>query len=105
MRKNLKKALELFGRGVASPRHEWYTSAIWTNGDVLWSYITALARIFTPPRVLVLNVTYYSKTTSVHQNALRAIYGDHVVEVEGVPGGLERSLRYLEDAMAPGLNA
>jgi hypothetical protein len=49
-------------------------SSIWTNGETVYSYSTAILRH--KNLVPVLNVRKYSVTTSRHQNALRELLRD-----------------------------
>lgn len=64
--------------------------SIWSDGDTLWSYGTALAAVDPARSMVVLNRTRYSVTTSIHQSALAAEMRleDYVlVEVYDVPQG------------------
>jgi hypothetical protein len=83
MRKNLRDALNRFGQKVASPRSV-QGGSVWTDGRVIYSYSTPLLMI-TGGRV-VLNVTRYSVTTTIHQNALRVECAG-AVEVDGLERG------------------
>lgn len=92
MRKNTQDAIAAFRRCQPSPRSR-QGSAIWTDGETLFSYRTPLmtalrcwdgARSFT----YVLNRTRYSVTTTIHQNGLAEYFrGSDVLEVDDVPRG------------------
>jgi len=47
--------------------------SLWTDGSVIYSYGTAIARMNSDGKV-VFNVMEYSRTTSVHQNGLRSLF-------------------------------
>lgn len=46
--------------------------SLWTDGSVIYSYSTAIARMNSDGRV-VFNTNTYSKTTTTHQNGLRVL--------------------------------
>ena len=81
MRKNTAKAIDAF-RYVMPAKP---AQAIWTDGDTIWSYATALVARGRTGRT-VINVTRYSVTTSIHQNALRAEF-PYAIEVDNMPYG------------------
>lgn len=81
MRLNCRVALEGFLRGVARKP----APSIWTDGESLWSYSTILATRLAEG-VVALNVTRYSVTTSIHQNALRWAL-PNAVQVDGLAQG------------------
>lgn len=66
MRKNALKVYNYFhvGRECREAR------SIWTNGDTIYSYGTAIATYGDYVDEVVVNVTKYSPTTSCHQNAI-----------------------------------
>lgn len=93
MRKNCRRALDRWNAGKPSPRSA--AASIWSDGETLWSYGTALA-VRHHDGAIGLNVTRYSRTTSAHQNALRAaLQGENVRETDNVARGWgsERELR------------
>lgn len=78
MRKNCEQALLAWKSGKA-----WRGArSIWSNGSSLYSYNTELVRKI-DGRVIV-NVTKYSVTTSIHQGALKAALPD-AIRFDGVP--------------------
>ena len=94
MRKNTETALNGFltNKPAGKPG-----SAIWTDGKHIWSYATALVTFeddtFERFGRVVVNMTKYSQTTTVHQNALlgrlvQLAPEGGVVEV----GGLDRGV-------------
>jgi hypothetical protein len=87
MRKNLSKVYNYFhvGRECREAR------SIWTDGDTIYSYGTAIATYGDYIDEVVVNVTKYSPTTSTHQNAILVQLrkeGYSVVEVESLPLGV-----------------
>jgi hypothetical protein len=75
MRTNTSKVIKAFEAGKSLKA----CSAIWTNGDAVWSYGTCLvARV---PGGVALNATRYSVTTTNHQNGLRCGLSNIVAEV------------------------
>jgi hypothetical protein len=90
MRKNCSDALNRFLLGEKSPRSA-VGSSIWTDGTTIWSYATALVIRDAATQRCVLNRTTYSRTTTVHQNALAAFLGcsinKHVEVLAGIPRG------------------
>lgn len=80
MRKNTEAALSAFLAGKSARP----AASIWSNGRTIYSYRTPIAerengRVY-------LNRTRYSRTTTIHQNALAAALPD-AVEVHNVPMG------------------
>lgn len=93
MRENTRQAVQAFDAG----RAERPARSVWTDGETLFSYGTAIAT--RDGGTVVLNVTRYSKTTSEKQNGARTYYGasnPNVVTVDGIPRGAGR--RELLDA-------
>jgi len=82
MRKNCREALRAFQSGRAARPAD----SIWTDGETIWSYSTALVTR-TPVGRLVLNRTKYSPTTSNHQTALAADLPQAIV-VTDLPRGV-----------------
>jgi hypothetical protein len=83
MRKNTARALTNFLKGKADIP-SLHGSSIWSDGQTLWSYHTALCTWFVSGaeptsriprsddrRALALNMTKYSVTTTQHQYAIR----------------------------------
>lgn len=66
MRVNTSKALAAWAAGKAHRS----CNAIWTDGDSIYSYGTAI--VVRVPGGLAFNATKYSPTTSGHQSALYA---------------------------------
>lgn len=86
MRKNTQQVFDAF----LHKREHRKAEAIWTNGDHIWSYATALLLRLPEHGTYALNVTRYSPTTSRHQSGLRTLLrriGATVVEVDEVPIG------------------
>lgn len=84
MRKNCSDALDRFFARQASPRSV-QGGSIWTDGEVLYSYATAiLTRSY--GLGLFFNRTRYSITTTIHQNAIAARL-PNVLSVDGIPRG------------------
>jgi hypothetical protein len=87
MRKNLSKVYNYFHVG----RKCLETWSIWTDGDTIYSYGTAIATYGDYVDEVVVNVTKYSSTTSTHQNAILAQLrkeGYSAVEVDNLPEGV-----------------
>ena len=86
MRKNCERAYKAWSDGRALRP----APSIWSDGNTLWSYWTAIAAVDPARSMIVLNRTSYSKTTTIHQNALAYVmrFEDYVlVEVDDVPKG------------------
>lgn len=87
MNSNAERVYRAFLSGtIARP-----ASALWTDGDTLYSYETAIitrTHDVTPngPR-FVVNVTSYSKTTSAHRNGCVALLKGSYVTVDNIPKG------------------
>lgn len=80
MRVNCRNALRAW-----DARKSWKGArSIWSNGTSLYSYDTEILR--ERDGRTYLNVTRYSRTTSRHQNALKAAFPD-AVHVDNVPIG------------------
>jgi hypothetical protein len=89
MRKNTRQVIEAFRKGVSKRPCD----AIWTDGEDIYSYDTCLvARVRSKvgPQVLVYNLTQYSITTTIHQNALygELIHDGHRIPVVGQRKGV-----------------
>lgn len=67
MRKNTKTVLDKFNTDTAF--HFSNRPSIWTNGDQIYSYQTCIVERVADDCVIV-NMTKYSQTTTIHQNAL-----------------------------------
>lgn len=67
MRKN---AVETF-KAWAAGKNKKKSASIWTDGETVYSYGTAIMR--RKGGTIVLNVQKYSPTTSNHQNTLRIL--------------------------------
>jgi hypothetical protein len=90
VRKNTRLALAAYNAGKAARPAE----SIWTDGDTIYSYRTALLTRLPDGRE-VFNGTRYSVTTTIHQNAIRdAAY----LEVDDIERGA--SAEDLRDAVA-----
>lgn len=86
MRKNCQQTVKAFDNDKARKPAE----SIWTDGETIFSYRTALLT-FVPGTGYILNRTTYSVTTTIHQNALRVEYRDQTVhEVDGLRQGATR---------------
>jgi hypothetical protein len=70
MRKNTQAVWKSWQQGESNRA----CRAVWTDGKHVWSYGTCIAALDSDDCV-VMNMTKYSYTTSVHQNALRALFG------------------------------
>ena len=84
MRKNCRLTYEAWRDGRAVRPAE----SIWTDGASVYSYQTVIA--VRRPAGVLLNRTPYSRTTTVHQNAIASqLYSDTVeyLEVWDVPIG------------------
>ena len=82
MRKNCQRALRSWCQNegaVSAP-----TESIWSDGETIWSYRTALVTKW--GGTTVLNMSKYSTTTAVHQNALAAAL-PNATQVDGLPFG------------------
>ena len=89
MRKNASKVYKMFHYGRPCREAE----SIWTDGETIYSYGTAIATVGSSWISIIMNTTKYSPTTSTHQNAIMAKLrkeGYHVVEVEHLPIGVSR---------------
>ena len=67
MRKNCQQVVDAWLSGKA---HE-PARAIWTDGDIVYSYNTPLM-VRVSSGMIYLNTTQYTQTTTCHQNALMA---------------------------------
>lgn len=94
MRKNCQEVVRAWERGKACSKAD----SIWTDGHRIMSYGTCLVE--NVGGRLYLNRTRYSVTTTVHQNALAAYFGDRVIEIDDVPLGARYLDRYVEDREA-----
>lgn len=94
MRKNCQDVVRAWERGKACSKAD----SIWTDGHRIMSYGTCLVE--NVGGQLYLNRTRYSVTTTVHQNALAAYFGDRVIEIDDVPRGARYLDRYVEDREA-----
>jgi len=79
MRKNCKQAFENWM--VGSDSHP--ARSIWTDGETLWSYGTAIATRDDNLEV-IFNATRYSPTTTCHQNAIFRALRDAGMEIHVV---------------------
>ena len=85
MRENMRAVLKAYMQSKPCRKAE----SVWTNGDHIYSYGTCLLAKLDDGRV-AFNVTKYSRTTTVHQNALRGYVQDAgwpVVDVDGLYQG------------------
>lgn len=96
MRKNCADALARWNAGTPSPASA-RGGSIWTDGETLWSYGTALA--VNVAGLTVFNRTPYSRTTTTHQNALASVIAADIV-TDAIPRGYgsERALTRLAEA-------
>ena len=110
MRKNTQDALDRWNRGVATPPSR-QGGAVWTDGEVIWSYQTAIVARDSEG-VLRFNDTRYSVTTSIQQGGLRYELSGYdrygaaqgpVEYVDGIPRGSGSLARLLasQDDHAP----
>ncbi len=84
MKRNTRATLQAWHAREPSPQ-----PSIWTDGETIWSYGTAIATR-TNPGAVILNRTKYSSTTSGHQNALLDELGSGpVVTVDGIEQGAD----------------
>ena len=92
MRKNCQEVVRAWEIGQACSRAD----SIWTDGRRIMSYGTVILEPVDGVG-LVFNATQYSNTTSTHQNALRAYFGDRIRQVvDGVPRGTRCLDPYVE---------
>ena len=96
MRKNCQEVVRAWEIGQACSKAD----SIWTDGRRIMSYGTCLVQNIRGR--LYLNRTRYSVTTTIHQNALAAYFGDRVIEIDGVPRGTRYLDPYVEDREAAG---
>lgn len=82
MRANCEKTLTAFLAGKSAKPAD----SIWTDGNKIWSYRTLIAERHEGK--VYLNMTRYSNTTTVHQNALRARMPDAVI-IDNFPRGCD----------------
>lgn len=83
MRKNCAEVVRAWEFGRANRRAD----SIWTDGRQIMSYGTVILEPV-DGLGLVLNRTRYSHTTSTHQNALAAYFGDRIRHImDDVPRG------------------
>ena len=94
MRKNCQEVVRAWERGEECCK----ASSIWTDGRRIMSYGTCILQ--NVGGRLYLNRTRYSVTTTIHQNALAAYFGDRVIEIDGVPRGTRYLGPYVEDREA-----
>lgn len=86
MRKNTLQVFEAWLKGGENRKQ----NSIWTDGDTIYSYGTALATFGDNLNEVYLNRTKYSNTTSTHQNGLAYLLhreGYEVQEIDGLPIG------------------
>ena len=84
MRKNTENTLKAWHFNRSCQKSE----SIWTDGTRIYSYQTILVEPTGQADKVRVNMTKYSPTTSVHQNAILADLGGLVAEtVDGVPMG------------------
>lgn len=84
MRKNTRSVTTAWREGQPEERQR----SIWTDGEDIYSYATCIAAGLTDERgtrLLVLNQSHYSPTTTNHQNGVYYALDDRVV---GTVGGL-----------------
>jgi hypothetical protein len=83
MRKNTQQAVKAWRAGKALRPAQ----SVWTDGTTIFSYGTALLTR-RADGMLVMNLTKYSRTTTVHQNGLKyALLGEDFDSVTGAPFG------------------
>lgn len=90
MRKCTLDVFSAFVRGGENRKQ----NSIWTDGDTIYSYGTAIATFGDYLNQVYLNRTTYSKTTTTHQNSLAMLFetrGYTVQELDRLPIGLKRS--------------
>lgn len=84
MRKNVQAVFQAWQGGKACKACD----AVWTDGKHVFSYRTCIAALDESTGHVVMNMTWYSMTTSTHQGALRSLLGSVVTrEVHDVPQG------------------
>ncbi len=73
MRKNCKDVIDSWKMNASCKSSQ----SIWTERSTgeIWSYRTMLLKRY--HSVIVFNATKYSRTTTVHQNALRTFFGEY----------------------------
>jgi hypothetical protein len=87
MRKNTQEVFSAWIAGKESRKE----SSIWTDGEMIYSYDIPILRDNCPPEFrpgsgLWLDVIKYSRTTSTHQNGLRALLETHGIQDEELRG-------------------
>lgn len=96
MRKNCSDVVRAWESGRANRRAD----AIWTDGHRIMSYGTVILEPVDGVG-LTFNATRYSVTTTIHQNAIRAYFGDRIRQVvDDVPRGERYLDRYIERVAA-----
>lgn len=91
MRKNVREVMEAWNENrKCDPKG---AGTVWTDGDVVYSYSTAILADVGDGRYY-LNLTKYSATTSQHQSGIRGwlnarggVILENLVEVDGVRQG------------------
>jgi len=94
VRKNCQEVVRAWERGQACHK----TPSIWTDGERIMSYGTCILQ--NVGGQLYLNRTRYSVTTTIHQNALAAYFGDRVIEIDRVPLGARHLRFYTQNRRA-----
>lgn len=96
MRKNTSTVL---GKFIAGKSFRFSGKpSIWTDGDRIMSYNTCIVDRVTDDCVIV-NMTKYSRTTTIHQNALHAWFvneGYRVVTVDQLHFGVQHLDYYVD---------
>jgi hypothetical protein len=90
MRKNLQEVFKSWIAGAENAKQK----SIWTDGDTIYSYGTALATFGDNLGEAILNRTKYTRTTSAQQGALAYLLGmefENVLELDGLPMGISSS--------------
>jgi hypothetical protein len=90
MRKNLQEVFNAWTDGRQSNKQ----NSIWTDGDTIFSYGTALVTHGDYSGEVILNRTKYTRTTSSQQGSLGFLlkqYGFEVLEIDGLPMGTRSS--------------
>jgi len=94
MRKNTRETINTWEAG----RYHRRAPSIWTDGESVYSYGTALIEpVPDTSDVYLFNDTQYSTTTRIHQNTLLAHLmgrGFEVVVAYDVPMGTRNLMRY-----------
>lgn len=88
MRKNTMQVYEAWLKGGENRKQ----NSIWTDGDTIYSYGTAIATHGDYLNEVYLNRTRYSNTTTQHQNGLAVLLnrnGYEVHELDGLPIGIK----------------